>query len=46
MIFYTLINLRSDESPYLGARCIEECAYIESFMHDDQIGMIQQYAYV
>lgn len=46
MIFYTLINLRSDESPYLGARFIEECAYIESFMHDDQIGMIQQYAYV
>lgn len=37
---YILITLRSDDCAYLGARFIEECSYIEAFMHEDQIGMI------
>ena len=41
MIFYVLVVLKSEECPYLGARLVEECSYIDSFMHEDQIGMIQ-----
>ena len=40
MIFYLLVVLKSEECKYLGARLIEECSYIDSFMHEDQIGMI------
>lgn len=35
MVFYIIIILKTDESPYLGARFIEECSYIDSFMHED-----------
>jgi len=40
MIFYIICNLKSDDCPYLGARFIEECSYIDAFLHEDQIGMI------
>jgi hypothetical protein len=39
-IVYILVTLKSDDCQYLGARFIEECSYIEAFMHEDQIGMI------
>lgn len=41
MVFYLLVVLRSEECAYMGARFIEECSYIDSFLHEDQIGMIQ-----
>jgi len=41
VIFYLLVMLKSEDSQYLGARLIEECSYIDAFMHEDQIGMIQ-----
>jgi hypothetical protein len=41
MVFYILVVLRSEECAYMGARFIEECSYIDSFLHEDQIGMIQ-----
>jgi hypothetical protein len=40
MIVYILVTLKTDECCYLGARFIEECSYIEAFMHEDQLGMI------
>ena len=40
MVFYMVTNLKSDDCTYLGARFIEECSYIDAFMHEDQIGMI------
>ena len=46
MVFYLVTTLRTDDCQYLGARFIEECSYIDNFMHDDQLGMIQQYSYV
>ena len=27
----------------MGARFIDECAYIDNFMHEDQIGLIEEY---
>ena len=41
LTIYLVVQLGS-----LGARFIEECSYIDAFMHDDQIGMIQQYTFV
>ena len=35
LTIYLVVQLGS-----LGARFIEECSYIDAFMHDDQIGMI------
>lgn len=35
MIFYILIKLKSEECPYLGAKFIEECSYIDAFLHED-----------
>lgn len=35
MIFYVLVVLKSEECSYLGARFVEECSYIDSFMHED-----------
>lgn len=35
MIFYLLVTIRSDDCQYLGARMIEECSYVEAFMHED-----------
>jgi hypothetical protein len=35
MVFYILIMLRSDDCQFLGARFIEECVYIDLFMHND-----------
>jgi|688.fasta_scaffold1772971_2 hypothetical protein len=46
MIFYVVVMLKSEECSYLGARLIEECSYIDSFMHEDQLYQIQQYAYI
>lgn len=41
-----LVTLQTKECKYVGARFVEECSYIEAFMHEDQVGMIQQYAYI
>ena len=46
MIFYVLVVLKSEQCSYLGARFVEECSYIDSFMHEDQVANIQQYAYI
>lgn len=46
MVFYLVVNLRSESESCLGAKLIEECSYIDNFMHEDQLGMIQQYSYV
>jgi len=46
MIFYVVVMLKSEDCAYLGARLIEECSYIDSFMHEDQLYQIQQYAYI
>jgi hypothetical protein len=35
MVFYLVTTLKSEEAPYLGARLIEECSYIDNFMHED-----------
>lgn len=35
VIFYILTTLQTAESKHLGARFIEECMYIDSFMHED-----------
>ena len=35
VIFYLLVSLHSNEAQFLGARFIEECSYIDSFMHED-----------
>ena len=44
VIFYILTMLQTPEAKYLGARFIEECMYIDSFMHEDQIDLIEEYA--
>lgn len=41
MTVYLIVNMGT-----IGARLIEECSYIDAFMHEDQIGMIQQYTYI
>lgn len=46
LIFYLLCTLRSPENPNLGARFIEECFYVDQFMHEEQLGLIQQYTNV
>jgi len=38
-----LVTLQSGEAKFLGAKFIEECIYIDSFMHEDQIGLIEEY---
>lgn len=43
LIFYLLCTLRSPENPHWGARFIEECFYVDQFMHEEQLGLIQQY---
>lgn len=40
MVFYLLVTIQTPDCQYLGARFIEECVYIDAFMHKDQIGMI------
>ena len=35
--------LQTSEAKFLGARFIEECTYIDSFMHEDQIDLIEEY---
>ena len=42
-IFYILVTLQTSEAKFLGARFIEECAYIDSLMHEEQIGLIEEY---
>ena len=44
IIFYLLVQLQSNEAKFLGARFVEECTYIDSFIHEDQIGLIEEYA--
>jgi len=46
MVYYIVVSLKSESDPTLGAKLIEECSYIDNFMHEDQLGMIQQYSYV
>lgn len=46
LIFFVICFLKSAENPQLGARFIEECFYIDSFLHEDQLGMIQEYVNV
>lgn len=40
MVFFVIVKLEGDDAAHLGARFIEDCAYIDYFMHDSQIGMI------
>lgn len=35
MIFFIMLKLQADDCPYLGARFIEECSYIDAFLHED-----------
>ena len=39
-----MVQLQSSEAKFLGARFVEECTYIDSFIHEDQIGLIEEYA--
>lgn len=41
MTIFLIVKLGLTEGKATGARFIEECSYIDTFMHDDQIGMIQ-----
>lgn len=43
LIFYIICTIRNKEQPQLGARLIEECTYIDHFMHEEQLGLIMQY---
>ena len=43
VIFYIICTLRSTESPHIGAHFIEECTYVDKFMHEEQIGVIEEY---
>ena len=43
VIFYLLVSLQSNEAKFFGARFIEEVTYIDSFMHEEQIGLIEEY---
>ena len=43
LIFYIVCTLRNNEQSQLGARLIEECTYIDQFMHEEQLGLIMQY---
>ena len=43
VIFYLMVTLQTSEAKFMGARFIEECTYIDSFMHEDQIGLIEEY---
>jgi hypothetical protein len=40
MVFYILVSIQTDDNKYLGARFIEECSYIDAFLHEEQLGMI------
>lgn len=46
VIFYVLVSLQTSEAKFLGARFIEEVTYIEQFMHEDQIDLIEEYTNV
>ena len=46
VIFYIVVALQTSETNFLGARFIEEVTYIDNFMHEDQIGLIQEYTNV
>lgn len=46
VIFYLICKLQSSEAKFLGARFIEECTYIDSFMHEEQIDLIEEYSYI
>lgn len=35
LIFFVLCSLRSSENPHLGARFVEECFYVDQFMHEE-----------
>lgn len=35
LIFYIICTLKNDAQPQLGARLIEECTYIDHFMHEE-----------
>ena len=40
IVFYVITILRGEDCAVLGARFIEEMAYIDSFLHEDQISTI------
>lgn len=42
-VFFLMVTLQSSEAKFLGSRFIDECTYIDSFMHEDQIGLIEEY---
>ena len=43
VIFYIICTLKSSEAKYLGARFIEECTYVDEFMHEEQVGVVEEY---
>ena len=42
-IFYIIVSLKTSEVNFMGARFIEECTYIESFIPEEQSGKIKKY---
>ena len=46
VVFYVICTLKSSEAKYLGARFIEECTYVDEFMHEEQVGIVEEYANV
>ena len=41
VIFYLVCTLKSSEAKYLGARFIEECTYVDEFMHEERVGVVE-----
>lgn len=40
MIFFCVATIQSEDNKYLGARFIEECSYIDAFLHEDQLDIL------
>lgn len=34
-VFFILVTMRSEEFAHLGSRFIEDCVYIDAFMHEN-----------
>ena len=43
VVFYILCSLKSTEAKFLGARFLEECTYVDEFMHEEQVGVVEEY---
>ena len=43
VVFYIICTLKSTEAKFLGARFLEECTYVDEFMHEEQVGVVEEY---